>query len=76
MAEVEIPMEDDIGAALSIISKITLERYLRKNTLIYSDARLITYSGNEINLVATGQHPLPLHKANNKVRICGDYSDS
>lgn len=73
LAGVEIPTEDDIGAALSIISKITLERYLRKNTLIYSDARLITYSGNEIHPVASGQHPLPLHKANSKVRICGDY---
>lgn len=48
---VEIPMEVDNGAAVSIIPKETLDRYLTKYKLLYSDACLITYSGEEIHPV-------------------------
>lgn len=51
IAGVEIPMEVDTGAAVSIIPKETLDRYLKKYKLLYSDARLITYSGEEIHPV-------------------------
>lgn len=51
IAGVEIPMEVDTGAAVSIITKETLDRYLKKYKLLYSDARLKTYSGEEIHPV-------------------------
>lgn len=51
IAGVEIPMEVDTGAAVSIIPKETLDRYLTKYKLLHRDARLITYSGEEIHPV-------------------------
>lgn len=51
IAGVEIPMEVDTGAAVPIIPKETLDRYFTKYKLLYRDARLITYSGEEIHPV-------------------------
>lgn len=45
---VEIPMELDTGAAVSIISKANVETYFKKYNLLHTNAKLKTYSGEEI----------------------------
>lgn len=51
IAGVNIPIEVNTGAAVLIIHKEILDRYLKKYKLLYNDTRLKTYSGEEIRPV-------------------------